>query len=51
LKQSAGVVTVTLHRQPPAGVAEQVDPFACEVRVALHVPITNPGSQLAGPKK
>jgi hypothetical protein len=51
LKQSAGVVTVTLQRQPPAGVAEQVEPFACENSVALHVPSTNPGSQAAWPKK
>jgi len=51
LKQSAGVVTVTLQRQPPAGVAEQVEPFACELSVALHVSITKPASQVAGPKK
>jgi hypothetical protein len=38
LLQSAGVVTCSLHWHPPSGVAEHVDPLACDTSVAVHAP-------------
>ena len=50
LLQSRGVVTVTLHIQPPSGTAEHVEPFAAEFSVAAQVPNWKPESQFAWPK-